>query len=145
MTTVDTGTGEILTSLDDEALLAGYQEADAWANQFTTQRDQFKHEIHKRLRDSGAKKLYGKGLEYKDETKPEPNRSRIPPLMEYLTPAEIKKCLTKGHYPEPVWVEDKYDLAKVKQAIKDHGGEAQEALDSIYMPGAAGGRLITTG
>ncbi len=146
MTTVDTETREIteFQTMDDAEFLDNLAARKVMLEQRDILYGQAVQEAHRRLRETGAKKLYGNGLEYVDETKSEPNRSQIPPLMEYLTPAEIMKCKAVGHYAEPVWVEDKYDLTQVKKAMKDHGGDGQKALDNIYMPGAAKGKLVKT-
>ena len=157
MTAVNEITGEILEpvdpepsgppvsalpKLDDESFLRVFKLCEENLEQAARQLGLCKQDAHRRLRESGARKLFGNGLEYLDETKPEPNRSKIPALMEYLTPAEVIKCLTEAHLAEPVWVEDKYDLTQVKKAMKDHGGEGQKALDNIYMPGTAKGKLV---
>jgi len=144
MTTVNEKTGEItvLADLDDEALLAQHEVTSAWLDQFTTQHGQERQEIFKRLRETGAKKLYGKGLEFEDTTGNEYDRTQIAPLMEFLTPPEKAKCKEDAHWTEPEWVEDKYNMTQVKKAIKDHGKDAQAALDRITFRGTPKGKLV---
>ena len=143
---VDPGTGEVLDlPMDDEILLRVFEAVQKEVTYSTHKLGLLEQEIHRRLRERGADKIYGKGMEYEDTSKPDPNRSKIPALMEYLTPDEVVKCLAPAHWDEPKepeWIEDKYDLTQVKKAIKDHGGEAQTALDAIYIPGAPKGRLV---
>jgi len=147
MTTVNQRTGELrkLIDLSDDDLLDEYKHTQTEVAKTMKQDGHVEQEIHRRLESRGADKLYGVGLEYVNETKSDPDRSKIPPLMEYLTPAEVTKCLTPAHWEEPQepkWIEDKYDLTQVKKAIKDHGGDAQVKLDSIYFPGTPKGKLV---
>ena len=142
MTTVNEKTGEItvLADLDDEALLAQHEVTSAWLDQFTTQHGQERQEIFKRLKETGAKKLYGKGLEFEDTTGLEYDRTQLAPIAEVFTPAELEKCLTPAHWTEPEWVEDKYNMTPFKTAVKNHG--AQAALDRITFRGTPKGKLV---
>jgi hypothetical protein len=138
---VDLETGEIseLQGFDDVEFLNRFaryeremEEAIAWVSRY-------KQEAHRRLRESGASKLYGDGLEYHDQTTVDYDRSQLPALAEQFTPQQYTKSFTPEH-ESVIMVPSKWDMTQVKKAVKEKGLHTE--LAKLTFPGQPKGRLV---
>lgn len=145
MTTVNKITGEVIESLmsnyTDDDLLRVLDSAQDHLDTTAREIGRLKQEIHKRLTDRGAKKLYGEGLEYEDSTQNEYDRSKLPRLLEILKPEEKDKCYIPAH-EAMIEIPAKWDMTQVKKFAKAHGGEAQKIVDNATFKGTPKGKLI---
>ena len=143
---VDQETGEILETLadfDDERMIKMLARYDEQLETAARRKWTAEQELQRRAAERGATVIHGKGMDYKIETKKEYDRTQLHQMVEFLTPVQLDKCFTPGHY-EQVWMETKHDMQQWNKAGRENGGELQEGLDALTFPGKASGKLVQT-
>ena len=101
----------------------------------------WEQELMGRAAERGATTLYGKGMKYEIKTPNEYDRSKLPALVEFLTPEQKDKCITPA-YVKSTPVPETHDMAQWKKAARENGGELAKRLEAATFPGKASGKLV---
>jgi len=142
---VDERTGEILdyfVATDEQLIEAKAASEQAVKNALSVD-GKVDQELLGRAAERGATTIYGKEHNFEIKTPNDYDRTKLPRLLELLTPDEKAKCFIPAHQ-ETVDVPDKHDMTQWKKAARAHGGELQEGLDDATFPGRASGKLVQT-
>ena len=147
---VDQATGEIMdgqtfevTAPTDEELVDELVLADKQAQNAVDYAGKIRLALIQRAEARGANTIFGKGMNFVVTAKNEYDRTKLPPLLEYLTPEEKKECFIPAHQ-ETITVPDKYDMVKWNKAARAHGGELAAGLEAAKFPGKPTGKLVKT-
>lgn len=114
----------------------------------------WEQELMRRATESGATTIYGQGMNFVIETKNETDWSKMPPVLEFLTPEEKLEAFKPEHtitVPEHIIPEHEETIpakwavkGTVMKLLRRHGDEAIAAADPATFPGKTTGKLIKT-
>ncbi len=127
----------------DEQLVGIYAAAQQEAVEAQERAGRIEQELLRRAQERAARRIQGKDMDYVVTVKEELDHTKLPPLLEYLTPEEISKCYIPGH-EEIVWVETNYPRTAWNMAVRDYGGEFAEKVKEATFVGKTTGKLVQT-
>ena len=149
--TTNIETGQIFIDMSDEAMIdyfAIQQEANKLAQSHL---GHIEMELMRRAAERGASVIYGKAMNFVIETKNETDWSKMPPVLEFLTPEEKAEAFKPEHTITVLAVPEHKEtvLAQwapkgtVMKLLRRHGDEAVAKADEATFPGKASGKLVT--
>lgn len=164
---VNTETGEIYSNvlpksinrtelmhraMSDEFLVQELEWAIRQEETVKANRGKVEMELMRRAAESGATTIYGKGMQFIIETKNETDWSKMPPVLEFLTPEEKAEAFKPEHNIMVPAVPEHEKLIPAKWAVKNtvsklarrHGDEALVAIEAATFPGEKKGKLVRT-
>ena len=147
---VDRETGEI--PLTDEQLIDVIAASDRELEDTQKANGIWHMQAQERITENGGTTLYGRSMDYVMTTKNETDWSKMPPVLEFLTPEEKAEAFTPEHtitvpaVPEhDAVVPDKWAVkGTITKLARRHGDEALAAIEDATFPGKVSGKLVRT-
>lgn len=121
--------------LDNQALLDLWLSFKVTEDSYREDRERLEFELTQRMQVDDATAIPHETLDVKLVTpSPTYDVGRLRAIAELVPPEEWAKGFTAAHWGEPVWVEDKYNLTKIKPLAK-YGAAVAQVIADAAIPG----------
>ena len=124
-----------MQSLDNQELLDKWIGAEIALKFWAEERDRIELELRQRMEAEGATALIHPRL-FCELRYPSPTYDfgKLRGLAELVPLEELAKGFTPAHWGEPIWVEDKWNMTKIKPLAK-YGAAVGEIIAGAAIPG----------
>lgn len=118
-------------------LLDQWETAHRWEQHYLMIRQQIGDEIQRRMEEDGATIIDHPALTCELKfLSPTYDMGKLRAIAELVPPEEWAKAFTPAHWGEPTWIEDKYNMTKIKPLDK-YGAAVAQIIEAAKIPGAA--------
>ena len=120
---------------DTQLLLAYWSAIEQVEADYRSTRARIEFTLTQRMKRDGATAIAHETLDVKLQM-PSPNydHGKLRSVAELVPPDEWAKGFTPAHWSEPVWVEDKFNLIKIKPLAK-YGDAVAKVISDAAIPG----------
>ena len=122
-------------SFDTQQLLANWSDLEQNEAYYRRARERIEFELKQRMEADGATAIAHETLTCELKTpSPKYDFGVLRGVAELVPPDEWAKGFTPAHWSEPVWVEDKFNLVKIKPLAK-YGDAVAKVISDAAIPG----------